>query len=271
MNVSDRTFVTLIQNASTQLRTKLPKTVVDAFAKAKKLEAGIGSLGSTVSLADVVALAILAGREPASDPDVQRAVTAQTLESHHGLPAALGAVGMETVNAACSAELDKIVAGWRKAFDAAVLDLVAAHKRIGDRSLDDTASIMALGDDVADVWASATKAVQTIDTVLGAWTALMQLTRAVPINSDHRPFRLAALTLEQKRNLPAKLSPWDAVLNGLTLSLPDPAEYRARIDRVQSEGTQQEANAAQAALDSLKPLAGTSPQQRAAMGARWAR
>ncbi|MDQ3431364.1 MAG: hypothetical protein M3467_03930, partial [Actinomycetota bacterium] len=116
MNISDRTFVTLIQNASTQLGTKLPKAVVDAFDKAKKLEAGIGSLGSTVSLADAVAAAILAGREPASDPDVQRAVTAQTLESHHGLPAALGAVGMETVSAACSAELDKIVAGWRKAF-----------------------------------------------------------------------------------------------------------------------------------------------------------
>ncbi|MDQ3416418.1 MAG: hypothetical protein M3474_04840 [Actinomycetota bacterium] len=139
------------------------------------------------------------------------------------------------------AELDKIVAGWRKAFDAAVLDLAAAHKRIGNRSLDDTTSIMALGDDIADEWARATKAVQTIDTVIGAWTALMQLTR-VTLAAEYRPLKLADLTLDQWLTLPAKVEPWGAVRAGITPTLPTLDEYRARVDRLQQARSQHAAS-----------------------------
>jgi hypothetical protein len=148
------------------------------------------------------------------------------------VPDAIAGAALDGIRDACLAHLDEIVTAWRKPFDQAAGELVETHDRIGDLALEDTATIVARGGDIADVWATAKGADQVISQVLSGWSNLMMLVR-VPVNASHRPLKLAALAKNQWRTLPAKLSAWDAVGAGLTLSLPTLDEYRARVARIQ--------------------------------------
>lgn len=234
MNITDRVTTNTIKTTATTLGKPLPKAVTAAYDQAEKLASESLNLGSTDGLEQAVTAALLADREPATDPDVQSIVTAQTLTANVMLPQTIAAAALERIAVACRENTSKILAGWTAAFDQAVNDMTKAHARIGDLSLDDTTSIMAKGNDIADVWASASTAVQTLDAVIAGWTSLVQLTRAAQIKPDHRPLRIAALTYDQWQELPAKLTVWDALRAGLTLSLPTLEEYRKRVAQIQA-------------------------------------
>lgn len=241
--ITDRTTTNNVLATFDGLGIKPPKGVAAAFARAEKLTEKSGSLGARPGdLEAAVTAAILAGREPAADPEVQRVATASMLADRITLPEAVAGAALDGIRDACLAHLDEIVTAWRKPFDDAAHVLTEAHQRIGDLPLEDTATIVAQGGDIADVWAKAKGADQVITQVLNGWSNIMTLVR-VPLNADHRPLKLAALTKEQWRNLPAKLSAWDAVRAGLTLSLPSLDEYRARVATIQKSIASEQAAA----------------------------
>lgn len=233
MPVTDRLAATTVQSTFTTLGVKLPKALAVAFDQAETIAAKAPHLGGKPGdLERVVREASLAGREPAADPAVQTALAAQTLAGNRMLDDALTGTAHGSIRDACVAHLDAIVGDWRQHFDTAAGALTAAHQRIGDLPLDDTAPILAKGGDVAEVWAQAQTAQRTIDTVLDGWTNLMRLIH-VSLSPDHRALKLAPLTLTQWQTLPAKLTAWDAVRAGLALSVPTLEEYRARVAAIQ--------------------------------------
>lgn len=229
MNLTDRTAANAVRSLYSTLNVEPPEALGTAWDNADKLAAKAGQLGAKPGdLPSAVVAAILADRDPSTDPDVQRVITAHALMANAGLPDAITGAAIEDIREVCLAHRDQIITGWRVAFDEAAAALAAAHGRIGGLDLDDAVSILAKGGDIADSWATARAADRTISAVVDGWSDLMRLIRVNP-DPRHRALRLAALSLEQYRTMPAKLSGWDAVRAGLRLSLPTLDEYRARI------------------------------------------
>ena len=186
--ISDRTTTTTyVLTTFDSLGIKPPTDVATAFLRAEKLTQESMNLGARPGDLDAaVTAAILGGREPAADPEVQRVTTATLLAGNVGLPDAVAGAALDVIRSACLAHLDEIVDAWRKPFDEAAATLTEAHKRIGDLSLDDTGTIVARGGDIADVWAKAKSAEQVIDQVVSGWSHLMTLVR-VSIDGEHPP------------------------------------------------------------------------------------
>ena len=235
MNITVRTSTSAVRQTYVTLDIKPPKALTDAYARAEKLTAKAGDLGARPGdLEQAVAAAVLADRDPSADPDVQRVTVAHALMANAGLAGAVSAAGLEGVRDVCVEHLDDIVGDWGQAFDKAAATLAAAHERIGSVPLTDTTAILARGGDVADVWASATRAEQTIDQALNGWVNLMALARVV-LDPRHRALKLAPMSLQQWESAPVKLTAWEAVIAGLALALPTIAEYRSRVASIQRE------------------------------------
>ena len=240
MNLTDRATSNAILATFNNLGIKPPKALADAFVRADKLsEKAEHLVARPGEFEEVVIAALLADRDPASDPEVQRVATAHNLMSNHGLADSIGGAATEAIRDACRTHRDRILTDWRKAFDQAATTLTTAHARIGDLPLSETGPILAKGGDIAAVWATATTAEQTIDQILSGWVGLMTLLR-VSLDPRHRSLKLASLTLDQWRDLSPKLGAWDALCAGLDLSLPSLEEYRSRVARIQHELSQPE-------------------------------
>lgn len=234
MNITDRVHTNTIRDTFTSLELPVPKALTGAFTRAEKLAGKANHLGAADGeLLPAVTAAILADREPTTDPDVQRIVTGMAL-ANPGLQTALESAAVEEIRSVCENDLESIVNTWAKAFNRAASELSNAHARIGSTPLDQTATILAKGGDIAAVWASATTAVRTIDTIIGGWSSLMTVARMNPL-PQHRALRLAALNHQQWRDLSPKADAWEVVSAGLTLSLPTADQYRARVAAIASE------------------------------------
>lgn len=236
MNLN-RTHANIVLTTYEALSLKPPKAVTEAQQLREMLEARSGSLGAGVGeLAAAVVAALADGREPASDPEVQRVTTAMAL-TNQGLSGAVAAAGLDAVTQACRANVDAIIAHWRKPFIAAADTLTQAHRRIGDLDLNDAPSILPKGGDIAEVWSRAQAAARTIDVVINGWSNLLSLTRSAPIQPQHRPLRLADMTLQDYRGLPSGIDAWGVIRAGLTLSLPSVEEYRGRVSAIETAAT----------------------------------
>ena len=247
MNLSARATAITIVDAIKATGIKAP-TITKAFDKATRISTaaqGLGLPGSTLIAA--VAEALGDDRDPAACPAVQRVVVMSAIAGE-GVMQGVAAIAFDDFRAVCTDERDKLVNAWQAPFDASVATLEAAHDRIGHLALDETGPILAKGGDIATVWAQARAAAGTIDTIAAGWFALGAFTRAVSDDPRRRALRLVDVDyttwveaeLEHKR-----LTPWDAVLAGLTLSLPTVDEYRQRLAVI----TQAEAAEAQRVAD----------------------
>ena len=110
--------------------------------------------------------------------------------------------------------------------------LLAAHPRIGDVPLEETAAIVAKGGDIAAVWASARQANDTVATITEGWAMLGQLTHLAPCDNRHRVLQMSAVdfsTWSAHSLQDRRLTPWEAVRLGLPLALPTFTEYRKRV------------------------------------------
>lgn len=189
--------------------------------------------------------------DPATDPTVQALITTNALAGvrDHVIATALGRTRETFVSAR-----DEIVSIWRKPYNTARDALTSAHQALGGVDLDDTATIVSLGGDAADVWAAATKAARTIDTINHGWVALARLCR-VDAGANYQPLRLAAIdwdTWKTQELARKSLTPWDAIGLGLHLDLPTLAEYRARVATLEQGRTDEQARRTQAQKDSVK-------------------
>ena len=232
MNITDRAMAQQIIGSFTDSGAKAPKSFADAHGRATRIAAAARNLGAGQGdLAQAVMAALDAGRDPAADPDVQRIAIAAQI-ANPGIEQQIDALAFDGFHEACAVHTDAIIAAWRKPFDAAAAVLADAHQRLGNLTLEDTASIIAKGADAAEVWAKATAAVKTIEAIRHGWLGLVGITRAAPEDRNYTVLRIAAVdyptwTAQQLHG--RKVGAWDAVLAGLALALPTPAEYRQRV------------------------------------------
>lgn len=240
MNLTDRALLTQITATFDATSTKVPAALAAALTRAGRLAEQAQTLMPADGAVGVAVTAALDdGRDPAADPAVQRALAAMTLAGNHHLTDHVTGAAVERVRGICQQQADSIIAGWSKAFDQAAAALTAAHGRLGSVALEDTTAIVAIGGDAAAVWAQSQAAVATIEATVAGWSALASFTRLVTVNPRRRVLVLADVDYPTWCNLERhNHGPWDALLAGLTLSLPTFAKYRARV-RVIEQGEQQ--------------------------------
>ena len=237
MPINDRTTATTILTLIEQHHVKAPE-VIAALKRAHEIESAATRLGvSRTATGDAVYAALDAGRDPATDAEVQRTITAAYLDNP-GMAAAVREAAYGRARAVCNDHADEIVDAWRKPFDAAAAVLASAHERLGHVQLDNADAILRHGGDIADVWAKARAAVSTVRAVRLGWTSLAEFTGAVKVDNHFRVLSLIDPTVEQwlgDRLRESNPDPWDATLKGYTLDLPTFAEYRQRIARILAE------------------------------------
>jgi len=247
---SDSMLARQVINVINATGIKVPAAVTDTWEQVELLS----TAGRQLSPGDVspaVAEAILAGRDPAADPEVQRMVTAQQIAGE-GMMRSLDAIGYERFRGACLEHADTIVTAWRKPFGQAAATLTAAHDRIGDIPLEDTASIMQRGSDIAAVWATAQAAGKVIDIITTGWVALGNFTRTVSDSRNYQVLRLAGCDYAawQAKELQGKrLTPWELLCAGLSPSLPTALEFRQRVAAITQQA---QAEAQTGEVDSLR-------------------
>ena len=247
MNITDRATAQQILNAFTATGATAPKALIAAHERTTRLSEGVRALSTPPeAIFAAVAAAIERGDDPGADAEVQRILTSTQIQNA-GVMAGVDDLAFGAFREACTAHTDAIIAAWRKPFDAAAAVLADAHQRLGNVGLEDTSTIIAKGADAADVWAKATAAVKVIEAIRHGWLGLVGITRAAPEDRNYTVLRIAAVdyptwTAQQLHG--RKVGAWDAVLAGLTLALPSPAEYRQRVNTITKA---QEAEARQTA------------------------
>lgn len=225
------TQVSIIVAASKAVGVALPAKVAKAHEATSVALKAMRDIYPKAGLAPVVAAALLAGRDPAADPEVQRTHLAMQL-GEHGVSVGVENILIERVRQEFTTQADAIVATWAKPFDGAAADLGRAFDRLGAIDLADTNAVVQQGGDAAEIWGKAQTASQTLSTITNGWTALVEFTRTANINRRYPALRIAAvdaatwseLELNHKR-----LSAWEAVVAGLVLALPTASQYRERI------------------------------------------
>jgi len=233
------------------LGIKFPKAVQTAHENLTKVRDSVAGIGAhdTNATARAVADALILGADPMTDPGVARAIqhTAVTMPGviDH-VENAAGTILMEAVRD----NMDDMVYALREPFDKAAETLVTAHGQIGNLDLKaDSEAILRRGGDIAEVWAQAVKATETIETVLTAWSMIVQLTTTSQGDNRWLALRITMPTAERFDELDmsrTRLTPWDAVCNGLPLTLPTLSEHtKRRAAIVEERAAIQAAKAAQ--------------------------
>jgi len=235
MNLTDRATAQQIIGSFTATGATAPKALIAAHERTTRLSEGVRGLNTRPeAIFAAVAAAIERGDDPGADAEVQRILTSTQIQNA-GVMAGVDDLAFDGFREACTAHTDAIIAAWRKPFDAAAAVLADAHQRLGNVELEDTTAIIAKGADAADVWAKATAAVKVIEAIRHGWLGLVGITHAAPDDRNHAVLRIADVdyptwTAQQLHG--RKVGAWDAVLAGLTLALPSPAEYRQRVNTI---------------------------------------
>lgn len=231
--MSDRAFATQIFTAINTTGAKAPKAVADAWRDvqrvgeaARQLHPGRDALGAAV------AAALIAGKDPIADSQVQRIVIGAAI-GLEGVALQVDGVLYDRLRTVIAEHADQLVAAWRVAFDKAASVLVNAYERIGPVALADADLWLAHGKDAAELWTQARAASEIIEQIRGGWVAFGEFTGLVRIDATYRVCHVAEPTYEQwvSNNLRnAKRTPWELLLAGLpTLSLPTASEYHQRV------------------------------------------
>lgn len=224
-------------NACGTLEVEAPDPVADAHDRLKAVTTGFAAhrMATDDELAAVLISVVEAGKTPAADPEVQRILASQTLASKHALGDQITAQLVDQFREACRTHVDELIEALAGPFDANAGRLAAAHRVLGDVSLDDTASIVARGGAAADAWGQARAAATNIDTARGAWVHLCTLLTGQVPGNEHRLLVIAdvpANTWMEQNLAGAEPDPWAALVAGMPLSLPSIAGYRGRVDTV---------------------------------------
>lgn len=218
-----------IVTATKAIGAELPADATEAYEATTEALKGLQTIYPKAGLGPVVAASLLAGRDPATDPEVTRTFVAMQL-GEHGVLTVTENILIEKMRQQFYE--DDIVATWVKPFDDAAAVLAHAYDRLGAIDLADTTSVVQLGGDAAETWAKAQAAVARISTITNAWSALVEFTRSANINPRYPALQIAAVNASTWQSLELdrkRISAWQATVEGLTLSLPTPAEYRQRI------------------------------------------
>lgn len=220
----------------------VPKAVAETYQQTLQLSQATGNLAPHPdALAAAVTTALDHGHDPAADPEVQR-VLAATQIANQGLTNEVEAIAYHRFRDVCKHHTTTIIDGWSAPFDEAATILATAHQRIGSVPLEDTATILQRGEDIADVWAEAQNAVATVNSVTAGWAALAEFTHQAANNPRYHLLRIAEVspaTWTQHQLGQRRLTVWEAVILGLELTLPTMSEYRSRVAAIEGHEHEQ--------------------------------
>lgn len=231
----DRTQQTSVRQLFTQaekLELQLPKPVMQAYARVKKIRAGIESMPAYKlgGIASAVAGALGRDADPLTDPEVLRAITLDAITTSAVLAHIEDEPFMQLWQVVDEYQ-DEVVIELRKPFNVAVAVLVAAHERIGDVALTDSDLILKKGGDIASVWAEAVAASKVIESIVLTWAVLDRFIHERELDRRWINLRIVNPPAETFDGLGWSLktiTAWDAVIAGVELSLPTRSEYTHR-------------------------------------------
>lgn len=165
-----------ILRCARSLGADLPEPVAELEAARRRFDTAASTLGPEPGrLVDAVRAAIDNGQDPASDPEVQRLVTATSLAGNRELHDQLNHFGLGELRTAILEHTDEILDTWRPAFDAAVDAITTALDTLGTGRRGSLPRQPDHDQAAARAWAEATTAISTIRQVRGAAAALHQL------------------------------------------------------------------------------------------------
>jgi hypothetical protein len=232
MNINEKMYARQFIAALTAAGAKPPKQVTDAWARCLSVAGAVDNLYARPEAISVaVAAAVERGDDPAADPAVQRALTAVSI-ANRGIGAEVDSIAFERFRQVCRDQADPVIKAWARPFDTAANTLASAAELIGDLTLESTTEILARGGTIAETWAGALSANNTITRIAAGWSAFVQFARLASVDARHRLLVLAAFDYPTFAATSATVTPWDATRAGLTLSLPTAEQYRQRITDV---------------------------------------
>lgn len=242
--------LTILRQSLTNLDITPPKAVTEAIEQAEKANATAASIAPPPSdlLGSTIVAALLAGRDPAADKEVQRL---RTLESISPMAApSVRAWGEAHVVAALTEHADAMLEAWRAASVTAGEALTAAFDLVGDIELNESEAFLRRGPRGAEAWASARSAVERLNALGQAWSSLAALTR-VASDGGYPVLRLADLDVDTLDKVGRTADAWTLVRAGARIELADRTtmpQRHARIADGRQERVQKQAGLLQAAV-----------------------
>lgn len=252
--------VDALQRNAKAIGAPLPNKIAAGIRRARELGDGLDAIAANdAALPTAVLAAVAEGRDPAADPDVQRAVTALTLADVGPANAVRSAIAAELRSLIVN-NVDAIVATWRPVVDAASETMAAHVEILRDVDLDDATAVVRRGGAAADAWGAVRGAEATLTAVSSAWRGLrLSFGSGVP---ERRYFALILATAPAYVELGEALTSWQTVKAGHSLTLAGLDELQERIEEVHR--LHGEANAAEAAAAQPERVSYLPPNHPAA-------
>lgn len=225
LDAETRACFTQVPQTSRMLGVDLPKPVADAINLSTVRPPDVAA-PTTVELAEALAAAVEADRDPAADPTVQTLLTRRQL-AELNIGYQLAGHAEHQLGQAIKNNAEAIVASWRKALAADSKALAAAKDTLGPLNAEDVVSMRSPRPEVAAAWAVSRTSGARFDTAVGAWWILARAA-GVPCNPYRRACVYGPATAEQHRALPARPTAWETVCAGIDLDL---ATYETWAER----------------------------------------
>ena len=190
MLVSASALAHSITNTATRLGTTLPKHYTAELDAARKLVAASAEIdGHTASFHAAALTAIREGRDPGTDPNVQRFAALVGL-ADSGIRVAAVDYGNDIVSQAIAASESDILTSWSTAIAGDLEVLQSAAQKLEVPVLDKAEPLMLRRAGLLEVWASASASSERADIALGGVRAILT---ALHINSgpEYRVMQLA--------------------------------------------------------------------------------
>lgn len=231
MNLHLTSAKSVLANHS-KLGLSIPTKVTEAADAIGKLTAGIEALRTSPDeLASVVVDAILADRDPATDPQVVRALVANHLvtDDLNKMESIVTSRFFDAYRAAAKPLIEQ----WRTVFNESAKTIELELKVLGRVNLaNDADVILNRGGDIAEHFIAARDANPRCELVRDTMHHYGQTSRQFEIDRQ-RKWNLVVVpaTLQQWEalELGERHTTWQLAAMGLTLEFASPAEYRARL------------------------------------------
>lgn len=231
-----RSHIAAVRGALAAIGKTFPKPVLDALEEHDRIKAAAREFTPATEdqIADAVATALLADRDPATDENVRRLLTASTLGGNlaAGYGLNLEAPAMGRVVAALTATADTIIDALIGPADEAGRDLTQASDLLGDQ--DDPAAIIRAGVAAVEAWTRAQKARKIIATIDAGWYALASLS-GFDTSQNTPVLRITPASLDLIEKVGRRADAWAVVRAGGVISLADRETLRERIDDIDTE------------------------------------
>ena len=182
-----------------------------------------------------VADALLDGRDPVKDRDLQgqlfRTLVRQMMSQ--GDPISLAR--SNRLSAIVIEHAPKIIELMAGVVETADADLAEAHRLMPNTDFHDQTSVTGLAAGLMTAWGKARDALNAVDRIAGAWTALCGSTGLADVPANRRALVVADLTWAELQAPGGRGEAWRAANPGHRLSLATPDEFAARSQAIDDE------------------------------------